>query len=52
MFAHGGGKQQLRTQIGLYRQSGSGFTKSLETGGFVQLGEELMLRAQVKNGDS
>ncbi|XP_055313280.1 uncharacterized protein LOC129574815 isoform X2 [Sitodiplosis mosellana] len=51
VFAHGGGKQSLRTQLGLYRQSGSGFTKNLDAGGFVQLGEELMLRAQVKAGD-
>ncbi|XP_031620390.1 uncharacterized protein LOC116338947, partial [Contarinia nasturtii] len=51
VFAHGGTKQHLRTQLGLYRQSGSGFTKSLDAGGFVQLGEELMLRAQVKAGD-
>lgn len=51
MFAHGGAKQHLRTQLGLYRQSGSGFTKNLDSGAFVQLGEELMLRAQVKAGD-
>lgn len=51
VFAHGGTKQHLRTQLGLYRQSGSGFTKSLDSGGFVQLGEELLLRAQVKAGD-
>lgn len=51
MFAHGGGKQHLRTQLGLYRQSASGFTRNLDAGGFVQLGEELMLRAQVKAGD-
>lgn len=51
VFANGGANPHLRTQLGLYRLSGSGFTKSLESGGFVQLGEELMLRAQIKYGD-
>lgn len=51
MYANGGEKPHLRTQLGLYRLSGSGFSKSLESGGFVQLGEELMLRAQIKHGD-
>lgn len=51
VFAHSGTKQNFRTQLGLYRQSGSGFSKSLDSGSFVQLGEELMLRAQIKSGD-
>lgn len=51
VFAHGGTKQNFRTQLGLYRQSSSGFSKILDSGPFVQLGEELMLRAQIKSGD-
>lgn len=51
VYANGGEKSHLRTQLGLYRHSGSGFTKSLESGGFVQFGEELLLRAQIKHGD-
>lgn len=51
VFAHGGSSQQLRTHLGLYRHSGSGFSQNLGSGATVQLGEELMLRAQVKAGD-
>lgn len=51
VFAHGGSSQQLRTHLGLYRHSGSGFSRNLGSGATVQLGEELMLRAQVKAGD-
>lgn len=50
MLAQGGGQQPFRTQLGLYRQSSSGFTKSLDAGDVIQLGEELMLRAQVSGG--
>lgn len=45
------GRQQLRSHIGLYRQVSGGLAKSLLPGSAVQLGEELMLRAQIKSGD-
>lgn len=50
-FANGGSQLPFRTQIGIYRQGGNGFTRNLEPGGVVLLGEELMLRAHVKFGD-
>lgn len=50
-FAQGGSQQPFRTQLGLFRNLDGAFTKSLESGSVVQLGEELMLRAQVKSGD-
>lgn len=37
--------------MGIYRQANNGFTRNLEPGGVVLLGEELMLRAHVKTGD-
>lgn len=50
-IARGGNQQPFHTQINLYRNSLNGFTKLLEPNGIVQLGEELMVRAQVKSGD-
>ncbi|XP_062556064.1 uncharacterized protein LOC134220940 [Armigeres subalbatus] len=52
-FAYGGSQRPFRTQLGLFRRSenGNGFTRSLEPGGSVVLGEELMLRTQVRSGD-
>lgn len=50
-LARGGNQQPFHTQISLYRNVQKDFSKSLEPGGIVQLGEELMLRAHVKSGD-
>lgn len=52
-FAYGGTQRPFRTQLGLFRRSdsGTGFTRSLEPGGSVVLGEELLLRTQVRSGD-
>lgn len=50
MYSHTG-KQQLRSQIGLYRQSSNGVSRNLSPGSTVQLGEDLLLRAQIKSGD-
>ncbi|XP_001659563.2 uncharacterized protein LOC110679710 [Aedes aegypti] len=52
-FAYGGTQRPFRTQLGLFRRSdnGNGFTRALEPGGSVVLGEELMLRTQVRSGD-
>lgn len=50
--AHGGSGQQFRTQVGLFRRADeNGFTQALQPGDSVQLGEELMLRAQARSGD-
>lgn len=45
------GRQQLRSHISLYRHISGGLARSLLPGSAVQLGEELMLRAQIKSGD-
>ncbi|XP_037033119.1 uncharacterized protein LOC119072076 isoform X1 [Bradysia coprophila] len=50
-YANGGSQLPFRTQIGIYRQGNNGFSRNLEPGGVVLLGEELMLRAHVKFGD-
>lgn len=50
-FAHGGTQQFFRTQLGIFQNVNGAFSKKLESGSAVQLGEELMLRAQVKSGD-
>lgn len=50
-FANGGSQLPFRTQMGIYRQGNNGFSRNLEPGGVVLLGEELMLRAHVKFGD-
>lgn len=50
--ARGGGNNVFFSQVGLYRRgSENQFTRALQSGGSVQLGEELMLRAQVRAGD-
>lgn len=52
VVAQGGGNQLFRSQVGLFRKSDeNGFSQALTTGSVVQLGEELMLRAQVRTGD-
>lgn len=52
VVAQGGGNQQFRSQVGLFRKTDeNGFSQPLTTGSVVQLGEELMLRAQVRAGD-
>ncbi|XP_053689002.1 uncharacterized protein LOC128738140 [Sabethes cyaneus] len=53
-FAFGGSQRPFRSQLGLFRRqdSGSGgFTRSLEPGGAVTLGEDLILKTQVRSGD-
>jgi hypothetical protein len=51
--AHGGNQQVFQSNLGLFRRAdtGGGFTRSVEPGGVVQLGEEMMLRVQVRAGD-
>uniref|UniRef100_A0A336LLZ0 CSON013703 protein n=1 Tax=Culicoides sonorensis TaxID=179676 RepID=A0A336LLZ0_CULSO len=52
IVAQGGGNQQFRSQVGLFRKiDENGFSQPLTPGSTVQLGEELMLRTQVKAGD-
>uniref|UniRef100_A0A182KCC5 ZP domain-containing protein n=1 Tax=Anopheles christyi TaxID=43041 RepID=A0A182KCC5_9DIPT len=54
-FAVGGSQRPFRSQLGIFRrQNGGGggsFTRALQPGGAVLLGEELMLRTQVSAGD-
>ncbi|XP_058458056.1 uncharacterized protein LOC131434859 [Malaya genurostris] len=52
-FAFGGSQRPFRSQLGLFRkqENGNGFTRALEPGGSVLLGEDLILRTQVKSGD-
>uniref|UniRef100_A0A182MES4 ZP domain-containing protein n=1 Tax=Anopheles culicifacies TaxID=139723 RepID=A0A182MES4_9DIPT len=52
-FAIGGSQRPFRSQLGIFRrQNGGGsFTRALQPGGAVMLGEELMLRTQVSAGD-
>lgn len=51
-IVQGGAQQPFRTQLGLFRQATNGmFTKTLEPGSVVELGEQLLLRVQVKSGD-
>ncbi|EDS34834.1 conserved hypothetical protein [Culex quinquefasciatus] len=53
-FAYGGSQRPFRSQLGLFRRgqgNGNRFTRSLEPGGAVMLGEELLLRTQVRSGD-
>jgi len=53
-FAQGGSQQPFRTQVALFRKSdgsGSSFTRSIDPGGTVQLGEEMMLRIHTRAGD-
>ena len=52
-FAQGGSQLPFRTYLGIMRkdQNGGGYTRNLEPGGTVTLGEELILRSQVKAGD-
>lgn len=50
--ARGGGNNVFVSQVGLFRRGTENqFTRALQAGGNVQLGEELMLRAQVRAGD-
>ena len=54
-FAIGGSQRPFRSQLGIFRRQGGGgggsFTRALQPGGAVLLGEELMLRTQVSAGD-
>jgi uncharacterized protein YunC (DUF1805 family) len=52
-FAQGGSQLPLRTYLGILRKdtNGHGFTRNLEPGGAVTLGEDLVLRSQVRAGD-
>uniref|UniRef100_A0A182FU78 Uncharacterized protein n=1 Tax=Anopheles albimanus TaxID=7167 RepID=A0A182FU78_ANOAL len=54
-FAVGGSQRPFRSQLGIFRRAqsvaGGGFTRPLQPGGAVLLGEELMLRTQVSAGD-
>ncbi|XP_055527880.1 uncharacterized protein LOC129720424 [Wyeomyia smithii] len=52
-YAFGGSQRPFRSQLGLFRRqdNGNGFTRSLEPGGAVILGEDLILRTQVRSGD-
>ncbi|XP_053679154.1 uncharacterized protein LOC128730146 [Anopheles nili] len=52
-LAVGGSQRPFRSQLGIFRrQTGGGsFTRALQPGGAVMLGEELMLRTQVSAGD-
>ncbi|XP_050098506.1 uncharacterized protein LOC126579181 [Anopheles aquasalis] len=53
-FAVGGSQRPFRSQLGIFRRQtagSSGFTRPLQPGGAVVLGEELMLRTQVSAGD-
>lgn len=44
-------QSQLRSEIGLYRYASGGLMKSLSPGSAVRLGEELILRVQIKSDD-
>lgn len=50
-MAQGGGDAKFRTQVGIFRRSGDSFARQLEANGVVQLGEDLMLRMQTRQGD-
>lgn len=51
-YAQGGSQQAFRSQIGIFRRTDDGtFSRPLESGGRVQLGEDLMLRTQIQSGD-
>ncbi|XP_052888491.1 uncharacterized protein LOC128296994 [Anopheles moucheti] len=54
-FAIGGSQRPFRSQLGIFRRTNGGgggaFTRALQPGGAVMLGEELMLRTQVSAGD-
>uniref|UniRef100_A0A182PKW9 ZP domain-containing protein n=1 Tax=Anopheles epiroticus TaxID=199890 RepID=A0A182PKW9_9DIPT len=54
-FAIGGSQRPFRSQLGIFRRqngaNGGSFTRALQPGGAVLLGEELMLRTQVSAGD-
>ncbi|XP_049547432.1 uncharacterized protein LOC125958245 [Anopheles darlingi] len=55
-FAVGGSQRPFRSQLGIFRRQnaatgGGSFTRPLQPGGAVLLGEELMLRTQVSAGD-
>uniref|UniRef100_A0A182QD02 ZP domain-containing protein n=1 Tax=Anopheles farauti TaxID=69004 RepID=A0A182QD02_9DIPT len=56
-FAVGGSQRPFRSQLGIFRRQNAGgggggaFTRALQPGGAVMLGEELMLRTQVSAGD-
>lgn len=50
-LAYGGNQQPFRTQLGLFCNVDGSFTKNLDPGAVVHLGEELILRAHVKSGD-
>lgn len=49
--AQGGGNSKFRTQVGIFRRNGDSFHRPLDANGVVQLGEDLMLRMQTKQGD-
>ena len=49
--AQGGGNSKFRTQVGIFRRLGDSFVRPLEANGVVQLGEDLMLRMQTRQGD-
>lgn len=53
VLAQGGAQQPFRTHLELFRHSpgSNDFVRMLDAGAVVLLGEELMLRAQVKSGD-
>ncbi|XP_058125864.1 uncharacterized protein LOC131285553 [Anopheles ziemanni] len=53
-FAVGGSQRPFRSQLGIFRRANGAagaFSRALQPGGAVMLGEELMLRTQVSAGD-
>lgn len=51
-IATGGGQQLFHSKVGLFRKNSENlFTKPLHAGDMVTLGEEILLRAQVRQGD-
>jgi hypothetical protein len=50
--AHGGSQHRFQSNLGLFRRAeGGAFIRALEPGGMVNLGEDMMLRVQVRAGD-
>lgn len=50
----GGSQRQFETQVGLFRRTpgtGGDFTLAISPGAALPLGEDLMLRANVREGD-
>lgn len=53
-LARGGFQNNFETQVELFRRSNDGlnkFSRTVSPGAVVQLGEELLLRAAVRDGD-